>query len=884
MRRQPRGAAKRLFHVLLTAAALPILGIAGMSAPRAIADPPPLQIVMDWTPFPADATQPGAVLADSPDRVGIAFSLDPKAPPGFGSTTGWTRAQLISLDNGRPKSKLFSVPTFVNAPYAPYWMDEARGLLIYAAPESAAGPGTPAATWDIVGISMRGERHVVFDVPSRFTAEQIVALAPTDDGRDILLVANADQQCCAYGSGVVLDRVSIAGLQSGTLQPRWQQPYRAPETVCPGLISHIYAPAILAFADKVSLPCKQAETVFDGSVSAQSRTLSGVAVISGLKPSANSTASIAFFPAAGNFNILADSFADRADNRLVLTDEDQEGVGARVFDASHERYVGRVPLGSEYVSAGAVDPKSGRFYAGTHDASVGLAQADLRPVVPTQGLLVPQPYSNFFMSNNPLFGYDDVRHNVLIPVKEGGANHVVVVHDSAPRYVPPAGVKPDAGALDVPEQVGITDSQRSAVGQAYGADYQLVGGAYNLASGNHQVPAGTNFLRQAEVIGATLTSDESTAQSVLATEDKITDQYRQCIGVAPQVPCAPVPTQAGLKSSFADPASCSDFGSGATKGRQYKDTAYVSCNHDGGKTEAGSSFVSDSALFMTSNRAEPVAAPVQVSRSSTQVTLQRAPGLGAVTTTVTATAEGVSILGAIHIGSVSSEITLATHGRPGTSSVKRTVSVDDVSVAGKVLCTSNCSSDAVQSAINTVQPGRVRIDFPGAQMTRSSGGTFVGVVQDPWYHAERVFDGEKSATDYAVPAMTITVNLDSGARSRFVVDLAAADATDSYRIYNLGKQAPFLPPLPGKVGRPAPLDIPGTLTTSPVVPAAAPAVAQSGGFGAAVANAARFLLGSPRRMLALLPVFLLLGVPVYLSARRRLLLELPLLSRDEGLS
>jgi hypothetical protein len=31
----------------------------------------------------------------------------------------------------------------------------------------------------------------------------------------------------------------------------------------------------------------------------------------------------------------------------------------------------------------------------------------------------------------------------------------------------------------------------------------------------------------------------------------------------------------------------------------------------------------------------------------------------------------------------------------------------------------------------------------------------------------------------------------------------------------------------------------------------------------------------------LLPVFVLLGVPVYLSARRRLLLELPLLSRDE---
>src|SRR4051794_6833861 len=160
MRRHPRGAAKRLVRLLLAAAALPMLGIAGMSAPRAMAGSAPLQIVMDWTPFPADATQPGAVLADSPDRVGIAFSLDPKAPPGFGSTTGWTRAQLISLDNGHPKSALFTVPMFGNSPYAPHWMDESRGLLVYAAPKPAAG--TPGLIWDIVGISMRGARRVAF--------------------------------------------------------------------------------------------------------------------------------------------------------------------------------------------------------------------------------------------------------------------------------------------------------------------------------------------------------------------------------------------------------------------------------------------------------------------------------------------------------------------------------------------------------------------------------------------------------------------------------------------------------------------------------------------------------------------------------------------------
>ena len=881
MRTHSRGAVERLVRLFLAAAAVPLLGVAGTSGARALADPPPFQTVMDWTPFPADAPQPGAVLADSPDRVGLALSGDPH--PAAGAPYGYTRARLVSLDTGRPKSALFTVPTFSASPFAPFWMDEAQGLFIYAAQHGAAGPGTPGPTWDIVGISMRSGRHIAFDVQSRFTAEPIVGLAPTDDGRDVVLVASSDVHNFAYGGGIAIDRVSIAGLKRGTLEPRWQLPYRPAETFCPSLINTNDAPAVLAVADKVVLGCRQASAGYDAVVPSDSRTPPGVAVFSGLGNSTNPTVSTAFFPAPGNFNANAESFVDRADERLILTDEDAAGVGARVFDAGHQRYVGRVPLGSYPGLALVVDPKTGRFYVGTQDTSVGLALADLRPIVPTQGLSVALPWSGYFRSFNPVLGFDDVRRNVLVPVKEGGGIHVLVVHDAAPAYAPPAAVNPDAGALNVPEQPGITDSQRSAVAQAYGADYQVIGGLSNIAAGNG-VPAGTNFLRQAEIVDATLTSDEATAQSILASEDQVTEQLRTCIGVTTQVPCVPVPTQVGMKPDFADLSACSDFGSGSTKGRQYKDTAYVSCDYATARTEAGSSFVSDGALFMTTSRSEPAAAPVQVSRSSTEATLRRAPGRGAVATTVKATADGISILGVVHIGSVSTEITLTTHGRPGTSSVKRTVAINDVSVAGKVLCANDCSTDVVQSAINTVQPGRVHVDFPDAQTTQSPGGTFVGVVQDPWYHAERVFDGEKVATDYAVPAMTITVTLDGVERTRLVVDLAAADATDSYRIYNLGKQAPFLPPLPGKVGRPAPLDIPGTLTASPVAPAAAPAVAQSGGFGAALANAARFLLGSPGRMLALLPVFLLLGVPVYLSARRRLLLELPLLSRDEGLS
>src|SRR3954452_5436910 len=305
MRTHSRGAVERLVRLFLAAAAVPLLGIAGTSGPRALADPPPLRTVMDWTPFPADAPQPGAVLADSRDRVGLALSGDPH--PAAGAPYGYTRARLVSLDTGRPKSALFTVPTFGASPFAPFWMDEAQGLFIYAAPHGAAGPGTPGPTWDIVGISMRSARHMAFDVQSRFTAEPIVGLAPTDDGPHVVLVASSAVHSVAYGSGIAIDRVSIAGLMRGTLEPRWQLPYRPAETFCPSPISTNDAPAVLAFADKVAVACRQQSVGVDAAlVSGPNRILPGVAVFSGLDTSANPTVSAAFFPAPGNFNINAD--------------------------------------------------------------------------------------------------------------------------------------------------------------------------------------------------------------------------------------------------------------------------------------------------------------------------------------------------------------------------------------------------------------------------------------------------------------------------------------------------------------------------------------------------------------------------------------------------
>jgi hypothetical protein len=357
---------------------------------------------------------------------------------------------------------------------------------------------------------------------------------------------------------------------------------------------------------------------------------------------------------------------------------------------------------------------------------------------------------------------------------------------------------------------------------------------------------------------------------VIGREDQVTDRNRSNL------------PDAG--SSFAADTTCNDFGGTPTTTAKYAATAYVTCNYAGAATTAGASFVADSALFLTLGGHAPVLSPVQVSRSSVTVDERREPKLGALVTTVTATADGITLPGLVHIGAVSSVLTVSTHGRHGTSRAQRTVNVDDVTVGPSVLCTDNCSTSAVQAALDAIAPGRVRVDFPAAERIASPGGSYAAIMQDPWYHAERVLDGDKADTDIAVPAMTVTVNLDGASKLRLVVDLAAASATSSYRIYRVGggfSQASLPAPVQASVrvpGSPPPGGGVGSLPISRRLALKGPA-AQPGGLVSTIEHGLRLALGSLRRLLELLPFFILLGVPVYLSARRRLLLELPLLSR-----
>jgi hypothetical protein len=254
---------------------------------------------------------------------------------------------------------------------------------------------------------------------------------------------------------------------------------------------------------------------------------------------------------------------------------------------------------------------------------------------------------------------------------------------------------------------------------------------------------------------------------------------------------------------------------------------------------------------------------------------------------VTATAENVSILGVVSLAKVSSRIAVATHGRTGTATATApVVTVSGAEVNGKPACDAPCPTDALEAVLNTALAGRAHVEFPRAEVKRSRRGSAVSVSQDPWYHAERVLDYDKADDDYAVPAMTIVVYLDRSAKSRLVVDLAAVSAVAAYRIYALDR---FTGGPPAEAGPGASLLLPHGLAAPPPgaptvggasAPVPADVTAPQGIVQEAVARL-RLAMRSPKAALPLIFIWALLGLPEYLAARRRLLLELPMLTREQ---
>lgn len=828
------------------------------------------------------------VAVDAPART--AYVLSGGAQLGLGDQSAhkgsWSRVQTVGLDTGRPTSPRVDIPPLDIA--APVLVDSRRRILIYPElPEVGGSAKAYAGSPVLVGIGLvKGSPRVLFRVTSRITSGRVVGLTLSPDGADLVVVSTTGADNMAQEprvtAAVTLDWISIAGLLRQADVSQWSAPYQVPTTLCPELIATHQPAAVLVTGSILSLPCR---AVSDSSNAISLGEPSGVITLTEIS-AAHAPASAVFFPAPGNYADHGESFADTTFGRMALIDYSDGGQGSRVFDVKHHRYVGMIKTSQGLPTGVSGDPATGRIYFSGGTPGIAIGAYDLAPVVPTQGYIDTTHFGQALSGTAYLrMTFDPVAHRLLIP--RGLPGHpgvsILLVSDRIPPVKVVVNPPPDVGALDAAEVPGRTASTRSASVHAFGADYQLVGGTANLfqnisgIDGTGAARPGTRFLRQSFVEEATLGEAESSARAFTAKEDRATDADRNGVG-----PLTNGAVDGG--NQFAPGAACSDFGNSPV--RRSVAVAQVSCDSEGQQTTAEATFDAVNGVFLTTQgTSAPVPAPVQVGSSSVTVVERRAAGLGPAVVVVTARAENISLLGSLHIGRVESSIAVSAHGRPGSAVVApRKVTVTGVSLDGSPLCELTCPLDHVTTALNTALGSRGHVDFPSGTTTRSPGGTLASFGQDPWYHAERVLDYDKSDDDFTVPAMTVVINLEGRIKSRLAVDFAGMDAASLYRIFALARPVdrPAGPPDVGLPGTALPhsVDLPGVTSPQSAAPLTATAIPSTGPIHALV-RMLRFGLRSPSAALPVLLVWALLATGPYLSARRRLLLELPLLSREQ---
>ena len=848
-----------------------------------------------WQPFPAGTAGHGFVAVDDAARVGFAFS---------GVLEGtWRRVQAIDLDTGRPRGPVTEIAPLASR--TPILVDERRHVVIYA--DTHGGEtGVPKSS-SLVGLALRGNAvKEVFRVASPLGNLRIAGMAFDESGNDLVIVgtADGDGQNIVQGTSVVqIQRVSVDALVAGTLTKRWAEAYSVPNTSCPTLIQTYQPTGVLAYGDRVHVACRGV-SVFGtaGFVWHASATNNAILQISGLGATRAASPSVRHFRTPGNFAIAGESLTAPGTRRFLLV-ESSGYIGLRVFDTTHGRYVGRINAGKQTLYGAVADERSSRVYFTSYDETVGLGFGDVAGLVPTQGERLPTPYAAYIGNGTARrLSFDSAKRRLLVPMRRQSddgrqVESVLVFADKSDPYRAPRPIDHSAGSIDAVDREGVTDSSIATTARAFGADYQVIGGTANILQNVSGVDTrgvarpGSRHLRQAYVRSASLTNDGAIATATTGEEDATTNQDRHS-GTAP----SPAPTQATAGSEFAPVAECSDYGVQATKDEAPRAT--TTCDLKGELVTGFAEFLADDAVLVTTpavGQTAPVPAPVQTGRSWTEIRQQRLPNRGALVTTIKTVTDNVTIGDVAAFGRVSQVVTVTVHGRSGTAKVERKVTISNVVVQGRDVCGSQCHPAQVQQQVNSALAGRGRIEFPEAVEFTDKRGTYAEFTQDPWYHAERVLDYDKANDDFVVPVMSIEYWLDVTSKSRLVVDVAGAAATTSYRVYPLGSDdydggdgdlggddgvtPDVVLPRPGGTQPPF---------GGPVPPPPATAAPQADGPADALVNTIVDRLELSLRTLAealpMLLIWALLAVPTYLAARRRLLLELPMLTRDEELT
>lgn len=878
-----RGRAGRALAAI--ALVVPVAALGGGSGAGASAGG--IRLLYKWRVFTHAPTLRQAVTAlDVDGRIAYSFS-QPQTATAPMALRAW------NLDTLKPLTPLYSGPLVPPiTPLTPVAVDSHNHTVVVA-PQVADGT-IPTAM--VLGIR-DGAIKLIATVTSRFAAGYQIDGISIDAAHGRLIVLGAptfsdpsNRALLSPAAGATqVDLWKLDDLARGTVASTLTTPAAVP-SACGQPMTNAFPAGATSSRDgnAIYFGCVGNRS----SVTTQNGPLLGEIAGVGRLTLNGATSAFRLFTVAGNFT-GGDSVAAPGANRIVLTAPTPGQSNLKVFDTVHERYVGNVGFDGLGVYGFAYDPNTGRAYMVVHD---GLGAFEMKPVPTTQGTVLTE-YVQLLGQSQQQIVFDPKTRRLFVPSADdpvhGTDPYLLVFQDTAPPYQVDATVDPDAGALDVPEVPGKTDSDRSTTAEAVGADYRMVGGTtnliYNLGNFGSQATfhPGTRYGQFAAVHGVRLTNEEADASAVTLKYDATTQT-----DTTVQEPDYGVDVYDGV---LAVPAMCSDLGEGIVK--QAGDSATVSCDVAKQASEGSASAsmarivvgrISSEVAKRTTKDTPPLPDSVQIRHASSHVKTERLAS-GVTKTTATAEADGIDILGVVQIGKVVATAVTETHGRHGTAHATYTRTFSDVTVNGTAVCTASCSFSTVQEKVNDALAGRANIDVPTPAKVQSPGGTTAEVSTDVYRHEEDTLLNEEPADSVVTPAMMISVYTDGTAQSRLLVRLATLSSKQSYRIIDTSESEwvdhgpvpgpPVRVVTPGKAGTPTTTETIGGTHDTSTPTAIGSTGGDNGGLFGSVLNGLRVVFRSPGQVAGIAAVWLLLALPAYLSARRRLLLELPRLRR-----
>lgn len=599
------------------------------------------------------------------------------------------------------------------------------------------------------------------------------------------------------------------------------------------------------------------------------------------------------FARDGEFS-TGQSYWDPASHRLTMAALSAGVATTYVFDADTENYVGNVSTGKNSVVQAGVNAITGRYYAATAASNFGIVAAELRATPATQGQAFPSfgPPSNFVAVSNSTLGVDSLGKRIFVRYgsvggTDSGKAYFVIAEDRLPTYVPPLPADPDINTSDVEESEGKTESAYAAAGQGFGSRWRQIGGTQTLEGNLSQVGAdftgqapfgrGTREIRGADLNHLAVLNNESAASAISVDRDRGNTQgdldnthappdvlppdFAFPPGVDPYQPVAGWPVE---------DAFCADFG-GEPK-TESVDNASATCDQAKRVSTASATFAGG---FVNG---------IGVGNSALESKAHVDNKVGA-SSKVTSVARDVSVLaGALQIREVSATATATARGRKGTAKATWERAIYGVTINGQRQCDQQCDPRQVFDAVNTAFGGKVTVLFPQPTITATPGGYEATVRRSEGHQLEEVLLNNEYTDRLEVPAMVIMVVEDGPKASRTRIELAAVEAEARYGISVIGGgdggigggEGTLLDALTG-----------GLLGSDDAQSPLAPSVTGGGGTGGdlgggvtprntgggALSDAGRLIWNGLRGMARLLPIWAVLLAPIYLSARRWLLLQ-----------